>query len=634
VRRGDRVTKGKLGLTAVAATLLLGMAAPQVAPAQQANVENAAIIRHLDVGIEWYKQLMSADESAGQPSDAYYLENARTLAKQAVQLAFQSADAEAALLLSEKGGDSGASFSSQTSGEKQNIAKSVANYAAQISQIQSQIETFDSQIPKVYGKKLQEMISQRDSLQDQLEFDKTLQEALQKLSSFMTESTGKKAGLQMEIDDLKKSVPELFAQAPTKGNSSAGSSSSANSSPSTGLFGQAAILFSSWGDLRAIKDLIQGADRVIASAREVQTPLRTKLRGTIAQGHGLANLPAAQDSADVQANRAKMTLLTAQFKQISSAAIPLAQEIILTEESQASLQQWRVSVHKGYIYVLESFLAHLALLLIGIGVVMGISEVWRKATFRYVRDSLRRHQLLLLRRFVTAFLLAVVLVIGFVSEFGSLATFAGFVTAGIAVALQTVILSVAAYFFLLGRHGIRVGDRISVSGVTGDVIDVGLVRLSLMELSGAGSEVHPTGRLMVVSNSVLFSGTLFKQIPGTAYAWHELHIKLQSGCNFTMAEKKMLEAVNSIYSLYRASLEQQQQALEGLMAVTAAVPSPQASLQLVENGLDLTVRYPVVLHRESEIDNQMAKKVMEVLNADPELKAAVGSPTIRPAGNT
>ena len=67
------------------------------------------------------------------------------------------------------------------------------------------------------------------------------------------------------------------------------------------------------------------------------------------------------------------------------------------------------------------------------------------------------------------------------------------------------------------------------------------------------------------------------------------------------------------------------------MTVPFVVPSPQARLQLAENGLDLVVRYPVVLHRESEIDNQMARKVIEVINSDPELKAAVGSPTIRPA---
>ena len=171
---------------------------------------------------------------------------------------------------------------------------------------------------------------------------------------------------------------------------------------------------------------------------------------------------------------------------------------------------------------------------------------------------------MLLRRFVTAFLLAVVL--GYWDSSANSdrwQRFAGFLTAGIAVALQTVILSVAAYFFLTRTAWHRVGDRITISGVTGDVIDVGLVRLSLMELSGAGSDVHPTGRLMVVSNSVLFHRHAFQANPryrlmlGT-----KLHVKLQSGGDSTMAEKNMLEAVNSVYSLYRDSLEQQQQALE------------------------------------------------------------------------
>jgi hypothetical protein len=53
---------------------------------------------------------------------------------------------------------------------------------------------------------------------------------------------------------------------------------------------------------------------------------------------------------------------------------------------------------------------------------------------------------------------------------------------------------------------------------------------------------------------------------------------------------------------------------------------------LAENGLELVVRYPVVLHRESEIDDKMAKKVLEVIDGNSELKAAVGAPTIRPSG--
>ncbi len=172
---------------------------------------------------------------------------------------------------------------------------------------------------------------------------------------------------------------------------------------------------------------------------------------------------------------------------------------------------------------------------------------------------------------------------------------------------------------------------LSVSGVTGDVIDVGLVRLSLMELGGSGSDLHPTGtRGGGFEFRAFLRAPLFKQIPGACLCVARSGVKLQNGSDYAMAESKLLEAVNSVYSQYRDSLEQQQQVLEDLVAISSAVPSPQARLQLGENGLDLVVRYPVVLHRETEIDNQDGQKVVEVIDSDPDLKAAVGSPTIRP----
>ena len=635
MNRRFRVSASLFAVIAVVAIFFPPQAAPQAAPAAEARPEDAAIVQHLNAAITWYKQLTSANESAGQPSDAFYLENARTLAKQALQLAFQSAETEAALLLAERGGETagaGSELSSQTSGQQQNIAKSAATTAAQISQTQTQIEVLNSQIPKVSGKKRQEMISQRDNLQEQLDFDKALQEALQKLSTFMSGSARKSGGLQEEIDDLKKTVPALFAEAPGKEAVLAPSSPPPSSSEGSGLISQASRVLSRSGDLHAIKQLIEGANTVSALALQIQSPLRTRLRATIEQGSSLANRPAPQDPASMEATRQKIISLTTQFKQISATTIPLAQEIILLDESQASLRQWEDSAHREYIQSLRTFLTHLAVLLLGIVVVVAISELWRRATFRYVHEARMRHQLLLLRHIITGLLLAIVLALGLVSEFSSLATFFGFLAAGIAVALQTILVSVAGYFFLIGRHGVMVGDRISVSGVTGDVIYVGLVRLYLTELAGSGSDLHPTGRVVVISNSVLFQGIpLLKQIPGTAYAWHEVVVKLERDSDYALAESKLLEAVNSVYSQYRESIEEQHQSLKGLMTVSPVVPTPQARLQLVEKGLDLVVRYPVVLHRETEIDNQMARKVVEVIHRDPELKAAVGSPTIRPA---
>ena len=632
--RGLRVPASYFGAALAAAIFLQLSMVPRATCAQDARPEDAAVIRHLNAAITWYKQLSSSNESAGQPSDAFYLENARNLAKQALQLAFQSAEAEAASLATEKGGG-GAAVSSQTSTEQQNISKSAANTANLISQTQAQIEALNRQIEKASGKKRQELTSQRESLQEQVDFNKALQEALQKLTTFMSGNGAASGGLAKEIDDLKNSVPGVFAKIPPKAASAATAGTPPAGAEGTGLISQTSLLFTRIAGLRDLDQLVEGATRVAAMARQVQTPLRTRLRDTVQQGRELTSQPAPQDPASVEANRRKMTLLTTQFKQIADAAVPLTQELIVLDESRASLRQWQSSIHYGYLHILETVAIRLAFLAGGIVIVLVLSEVWQKAIFRYVRDARKRHQLLLLRRIVTVLLMTIVLALGFVSEFASLATFAGFITAGIALALQTVIVSVAAYFFLIGRHGVRVGDRITVSGVTGDIIDVGLVRLSMMELGGAGSDLQPTGRVVVVSNSVLFQGApFFKQIPGTAYAWHEVVVKLERGADYTLAEGKLLEAVNSVYSQYRDSLEQQHQTLEGLFAVPMSAPSPHARLQLGEDRLDLVVRYPVVLHRESEIDNQVAQKVVETIENLPDLRAAVGAPTIRPAAKS
>jgi len=105
------------------------------------------------------------------------------------------------------------------------------------------------------------------------------------------------------------------------------------------------------------------------------------------------------------------------------------------------------------------------------------SSFWRRAILRYIVDLRRRYQFLLLRRIALWFVIALVIAFGLASEFASIATFAGLLTAGVAVALQNVILAVVGYFLLIGKFGVRVGDRVEASGVTGEVVEVGLIRL-------------------------------------------------------------------------------------------------------------------------------------------------------------
>jgi small-conductance mechanosensitive channel len=97
-----------------------------------------------------------------------------------------------------------------------------------------------------------------------------------------------------------------------------------------------------------------------------------------------------------------------------------------------------------------------------------------------------------------------------------LVTGLGFAAAGIAFALQNVILAVAGYFTMVAPNGIRVGDRVSLQGpfgyVHGEVAEIGFVRVKLNEL--AGEPLKPTGRVVVFPNSVVFTGTFFKDPAG------------------------------------------------------------------------------------------------------------------------
>ncbi len=305
--------------------------------------------------------------------------------------------------------------------------------------------------------------------------------------------------------------------------------------------------------------------------------------------------------------------------------------MLVLEQAQGTLVTWRASVDAEQKSILHVLLLRIGAIAVLLGIILGIGMLWRQAATRYIQDVRRRRQILLIRRLVIGFLSGVVLIMGFVTQFNSLATFAGFITAGIAVGLQTILLSVAAYFFIVGRYGIRVGDRITVAGVTGEVVEVGLVRFYLLELTGSGTELHSTGRVAVFANSVLFqTGTpLYKQLPGTGYAWHEIALKIKPASNYQPALKAVREIVDRVYATYKSAIETQHRGVEVWMDTAIEAPGVEARLQLTE-GMQYVVLYPVLLENAAETDGSIVEQVTHLLRSDQEAAQAIdGTPTVR-----
>jgi small-conductance mechanosensitive channel len=299
--------------------------------------------------------------------------------------------------------------------------------------------------------------------------------------------------------------------------------------------------------------------------------------------------------------------------------VPLGEQALTVESAAGTLDDWQTSLESRMATIARYLALRLGVILGWIAVVLVISEIWRRATFRYLHDVRRQRQFLALRRVAVGIALTLVIVFGLVSELGSIATYIGFVTAGVAVALQNVILAVVAYFFLIGRYGVRVGDRITLAGVTGRVVDIGLVRIYLMELNGP--DLHATGRMVVLSNAVLFQPTaLFKQIPGADYVWHTVTLTIAATADVIEAHKRLKAASDTVYEKYRAAIERQHAVVQRFIDFDASSPRPEVRVRLTENGLECSVRYPVELENAAVIDQQMLKALRDAFEEDSQFK--------------
>jgi small-conductance mechanosensitive channel len=367
--------------------------------------------------------------------------------------------------------------------------------------------------------------------------------------------------------------------------------------------------------LSATEDLRKAAD-------DLRAPLITDLRNLIQQGDQLFAAADTATPAGLAQQTQQLDALTARFKQTTTTLLPLAKAGVLLGIYETTLKNWRDSLRSEERDDLRQLLLRLGVLAVLIGLVFGLGEIWRRASFRYVHDGRRRYQFLLMRRIVIWTAVLIIVVLAFATELGSVVTFAGLITAGIAVAMQSVITSVVGYFFLIGKYGLRVGDRVSIAEVTGEVVEIGLVRIHIMELGGS-TDSQPTGRIVAFSNSIVFQPTagIFKQIPGTNFVWHEVKLTLASETDYQTAKDRITKAVDSALGNYRENIAMQRRMVEqNLTTVSAGDLQPKVRLHYTASGIEATVRYPVEIHKAGEVDDHLMRELIAAVEQAPRLK--------------
>jgi small-conductance mechanosensitive channel len=585
------------------------------------------IIKFLSKIVAWHREI-TVQQPVGQPSDLAAVQENRIVADQVVQLGFEYARSQAEL-------------KAKSPAAPQPQAEADTQYQALLREAQradKEVQDTDAELQSVRGKLATAPPQQKTLLESQIaELQSELgllharRDALESMVEFVNSSNSGGGSLRARIDELARSLPAAVTRSPASSqertqlaSQSAGNSvnnvSIVNSQPS-GIWDLAADLISLWGKLHTLDVESSSTADLRQMAKQLREPQMGQLRALVRKGDQLFAAADTATPAMLAQEKQQLDQLTAQFKQASAAMLPLSKMTVLLDMCAGNLGDLREGVKSQARAELRQLGFRLIVLLLLIAAVIGVGEIWRRTTFRYVHDARRRYQFLLLRRIAMWVAIALVIVLTFASQLGSAVTFAGLLTAGVAVALQNVIVSMVAYFFLIGKYGIRVGDRVQIAGVTGEVVDIGLVRIHLMELDGPESQ--PTGRVVAFSNSIVFQpgGGVFKQIPGTDFVWHEVKLVLAPDTDYHVAKDRLTQAADAALAANHDSLENQRQLMErNLSSVSAVELRPGVRLHYAGLGIEATVRFPVELGKATETDDQVMRELLSALDHEPKLK--------------
>jgi small-conductance mechanosensitive channel len=224
---------------------------------------------------------------------------------------------------------------------------------------------------------------------------------------------------------------------------------------------------------------------------------------------------------------------------------------------------------------------------------------------------------------------ALVLILGLLSIWFSdptrLATAFGLMSAGLAFALQQVVTSIAGYFVILRGSTFTVGDRISMGGVRGDVMRLGFIQTTIMEMGQPPSEqgADPamwvrsrqfTGRIVAVTNSKIFAEPVFNYTRDFPFIWEEMAIPITYQADRARTEAILLEAARLHATDPNSMAQDAKQNLQERFGVEPIDLVPRVYYRITDNWLELTVRFIVGTHQIRGAKDAMSRHIITELD--------------------
>jgi small-conductance mechanosensitive channel len=203
-------------------------------------------------------------------------------------------------------------------------------------------------------------------------------------------------------------------------------------------------------------------------------------------------------------------------------------------------------------------------------------------------------------------------------------TILGLAGAGLTVALKDFIVGFVGWFVLMGRNGIRVGDWVEINGVGGEVVEISLLRTTLLETGNWNDSGHPTGRKVTFVNSFAIEGHFFNFSTSGQWLWDELTVAVPGGQNpYPVIEAIQKLVVKETEAATRMAEEEWQTATTQYRVQNFSA-KPAINLRPTGGGVEVHVRYVTRAQDRQSTRARLYEAIVQLLHGKGAQPAASG----------
>ena len=151
----------------------------------------------------------------------------------------------------------------------------------------------------------------------------------------------------------------------------------------------------------------------------------------------------------------------------------------------------------------------IASIFLGVLIIWLIIKFIQRSLFSKIRDNDNKYRAKKFSTFVGYFLTIILITIVFSDKLGGFTIALGVAGAGIAFALQEVISSFAGWLTVIFGGFYKSGDRVQLGGIAEDVMDIGVLRTTIMETGQWVDGDLYNGRIVFIANSFVYKEPVF-----------------------------------------------------------------------------------------------------------------------------